>query len=120
MEKKEVFCRIRIVGENVHEVGYLPFLMRIARRLSIPKFDAENFEEASQRIEVLAGGNEDSISEFVRTIKERQPADARVMSITSNPEREKHVMLIDEYDRLLSAELWDKLICAWAAYARKA
>jgi len=110
MEKKEVFCRIFIVGENVFGVGYRPFLLRMARRLTIPRFEAENIEGATQKIEVLAGGNQESISDFIKTINADRPRNALVSSITVDPNCPQHVLPIDEYDRILSAEQQDKIV----------
>ena len=110
MEKKEVFCRIFIEGVNVHGVGYRPFLLRMARKLSIARFEADNIEDTVQKIEVLAGGDPESISQYIKTVKANHPRNALVSSITVDSNCPQHVLPIDEYDRILSAEQLDKIV----------
>jgi len=118
-KNKEAFCRIVIEGENIHGVGYRPFLLRAARRLRVPRFEAENIEDAPPKIEVLAGGNASAIKEFVKTVKTQHPRDAIVSRVRVDPKPPESVLPIDEYDKILSAEQQDRIVSAGLAMLGK-
>ena len=118
-KNKEAFCRIVIEGENIHGVGYRPFLLRAARRLRVPRFEAENIEDAPPKIEVLAGGNASAIKEFVKTVKTQHPRDAIVSRVRVDPKPPESVLPIDEYDKILSAEQQDRIVSTGLAMLAK-
>ena len=75
--------KILIKGEKVHDVGYRLYLMNLAGKLEIEKFDADNiYEDGVQCVEVLVGSSKSKIDKFFDIVnkKENYPVHAKVDS----------------------------------------
>ena len=73
--------KILIKGEKVHDVGCRLYLMNLAGKLEIEKFDADNiYEDGRQCVEVLLGSSKSKIEKFFDIIgkKEKFPAHAKI------------------------------------------
>lgn len=102
--------RIVIEGEKIHNVGYRPFLLRKARELGIPNYDANNIvEDGKQKVVVSLSGEEKQFREFLEFVKENYPLKARVSSV-KEMEPPERVMSVDEYDKILAAEQQNTIV----------
>lgn len=120
LRSKGSFCRISIDGASIHSAGYIPVLLRIARRLQIPKFEADIIEGPLPRIVVHAGGDGASTQEFLETVKTKHPRNAKVTKVLVEEKPSRNILSIDDYQKIFIFERQDKFICAWADFARKA
>jgi len=106
--------KIIIEGRNVHRVnvGYRPFLLRKARELGIPNYDAKNVKEECclDRVVVSLGGEEKQVQEFVEFAEENR-LKAIVVDVRE-AEPPEYIMPIDEYDKVLAAEQQNTVVQA--------
>ena len=77
----EIKKKIIIKGTRVHDVGYRLFLLDEAEAQLIPYLSAKNIKNEAQVVEVLAGGEEDRIENFIEFVKNTFPDDAEVDSV---------------------------------------
>lgn len=102
--------KILIKGKKVHGVGYRPFLLAKARRLGIPNYDAENIvRDGQQTVMVSLAADEKKIQDFVDFTRKNYPPKAMVLEVVEATPPEK-VLLIDEYDKILSAEQQNTIV----------
>lgn len=105
--------RIIIEGEKVHYVGYRPFLLKKARMLGIPNYEADNVEEhGKQKVIVSVCGEEKQVQEFVNFAKENYPKKANVSRAWEDPNPPERVMPIDEYQKVLDSEQHNTMVQA--------
>ena len=75
--------KIKIIGPNVHNVGYRVFLMKHAMNLALPGLSTYNWEEnGQQEVIILVEGDEARIAAFRQTIEKNKPELAEVSNIT--------------------------------------
>ncbi len=70
--------RVVIRGAVVHDIGYRLFLYESADAVDIAEFQARNITGG---VEVLIGGDDTSIDEFVEYVKESRPERAEIEEI---------------------------------------
>lgn len=76
--------RITITGPKVHDVGYRPWLVELARSMGLKGFDVYNDEEDGQQMVIaLIEADDRRIQRFLSTVNEKRPQLANVSSITS-------------------------------------
>lgn len=89
--------KIRIIGPQVHEVGYRNFLMSNALDLGLKGFSARNrTENGAQEIIALIEGDEESIEDFRKLVETEMPEHAKA-SIVMFEDYEGEVMQAGEY-----------------------
>jgi len=104
--------KVIIEGEKVHYVGYRPFLLRKARELRVPNYDAKNVKENGKEIvEVSLGGEEKQVQDFMGFVKSNYPPEAKVSEVKDG-EPPEYVMPIDEYQKILDSEQHNTMVQA--------
>ena len=75
--------KITITGQEVHDVGYRPYLTELAMNTALRGFEVYNDEEnALQTVTALIEADEQRIKRFFNAVKTRQPQLAKVSGIT--------------------------------------
>ena len=104
--------KVIIEGERVHHVGYRPFLLRKARELRIPNYDAKNVKEnGKEMVEVSLGGDDTQVQEFMGFVKGDYPPEAKVSEVKDG-EPPEYVMPIEEYQKILDSEQHSTMVQA--------
>jgi len=70
--------RLVIKGDVVHDIGFRLFLYEHAEVMDITEFQARNIERA---VEVLVGGDEAEVAQFVEFVEQERPERADVEDI---------------------------------------
>jgi len=70
--------RLVIKGDVVHDIGFRLFLYEHAEVMDITEFQARNIEKA---VEVLVGGDEAEVAQFVEFVEQERPERADVENI---------------------------------------
>ena len=110
--------KITITGK-VHDVGYRPFLFRLACRYSITHFDARNVViEDKQAVEVLVDGEEQDVKEFVERIKSDKPLHAAVEDVKIE-EFDGRIGTIKSFIDVFIIEQLDRIIQIGRSYLQK-
>ena len=100
--------RILIFG-NVHDVGYKPFLLKVAGLFDIKRFYADNLIIGGKKaVEVLIDDEEDKVFLFIEYIKRHKPENAKVKKIEIE-DYEGYVCSIDGYYKYLTALQLEKI-----------
>ena len=100
--------RILIFG-NVHDVGYKPFLLKVAGLFDIKRFYADNLIISDKKaVEVLIDDEEDKVSLFIEYIKRHKPENADVEKIEIE-DYDGYVCSIDSYYKYLTALQLEKI-----------
>jgi acylphosphatase len=74
--------KITITGRKVHNVGYRLYLLDEAEGRFIPHFDARNVKiKGKQVVVAIAGGDEETVMDFVEYVKSAPHESASVSSI---------------------------------------
>ncbi len=101
--------KITILGK-VHDVGYRLHLLNLADSLFIDRFDARNvLLDGKQAVVVLVEGDEETLNEFVESIKTTKPEKAVVEEIKIEEYKGK-VRTIDSYRNSLMIEQLNKIV----------
>jgi acylphosphatase len=74
----EMKRRLVIKGDVVHDIGFRLFLYEHAEVMDITEFQARNIERA---VEVLVGGDEAEVAQFVEFVEQERPERADVEDI---------------------------------------
>jgi acylphosphatase len=75
--------KIKITGNNVHNVGYRVFLLKHAMNLALPGLSTYNWEENKQQeVIALVEGDEARIAAFWQTVEKNKPVLAEVSKVT--------------------------------------
>jgi acylphosphatase len=102
--------KIKITGQNVHNVGYRYFLMSSAIDLSLRGFHARNMMSGEeQEVVVLVEGDEEAIADLKKLIESQKPEHSLVSNIAFE-DYDSDVMRVGEYAQISSAEQLGKAI----------
>jgi acylphosphatase len=101
---------IRIMGPNVHDVGYRYFLMSMAMSNRIKMFEAHNIESNDgDEVLVLVDGDDRTVEAFRSSVKTKRPASSEVSNIVFD-DFEGEIMKIGEYAQFCSTVQLNKAI----------
>jgi len=102
--------KIKITGQNVHNVGYRYFLMSSAIDFALRGFQARNTMSGNeQEVVALVEGNEAAIADFKKLI-ERQKPERSLVSNFAFEETDSEVMKTGEYAQICTAFQLNKAI----------
>lgn len=102
--------KIKITGQNVHNVGYRYFLMSSAIDLSLRGFHARNMMSGEEQVVVvLVEGDEEAIADLKKLIESQKPEHSLVSNIAFE-DYDSDVMRVGEYAQISSAEQLGKAI----------
>jgi acylphosphatase len=102
--------KIKITGQNVHNVGYRYFLMSSAIDFALRGFEARNTMNGNeQEVVALVEGNEEAIADFKKLI-ERQKPERSLVSHIAFEETDCDVMRTGEYAQVCTAFQLNKAI----------
>ena len=102
--------KIKITGQNVHNVGYRYFLMSSAIDFALRGFQARNTMSGNeQEVVALVEGNEEAIADFKKLIERQKPEHSLVSNIAFE-ETEDEVMKTGEYAQVCTAFQLNKAI----------
>ena len=102
--------KIKITGQNVHNVGYRYFLMSSAIDFALRGFQARNTMSGNeQEVVALVEGNEEAIADFKKLIERQKPERCLVSNIAFE-ETEDEVMKTGEYAQVCTAFQLNKAI----------
>jgi acylphosphatase len=109
--------KITIIGENVHDVGYRPFLLDEADSQFIPNFFAKNIKrDGKEVLEVLVEGDTEKIEIFKAFVSNNFPESAKVDDVSFS-DYGGLVMDVESYNSHLKASLLSKIASTWAKMA---
>ncbi len=100
--------KIIIEGPKVHDVGYRLFLLDEAEARLIPLLSVKNLRNKEQLVEVLAGGEEEQVNEFIEFVKSNYPDDAEVDSVSVD-DYEGGIRTIESFSRSFSSSQLSKI-----------
>ncbi len=102
--------KIKITGQNVHNVGYRYFLMSSAIDFALRGFEARNAMSGNeQEVVALVEGNDEAIADFKKLI-ERQKPERSLISNIAFEETDCDVMRTGEYAQVCTAFQLNKAI----------
>ena len=102
--------KIKITGQNVHNVGYRYFLMSSAIDLSLRGFHARNMMSGEEQVVVvLVEGDEEAIADLKKLIERQKPERSLVLNIAFE-ETDSEVMKTGEYAQVCTAFQLNKAI----------
>ena len=102
--------KIKITGQNVHNVGYRYFLMSSAIDFALRGFEARNTMSGNeQEVVALVEGNEEAIADFKKLIERQKPERSLVSNIAFE-ETDSEVMKTGEYAQVCTAFQLNKAI----------
>ena len=102
--------KIKITGQNVHNVGYRYFLMSSAIDFALRGFQARNTMSGNeQEVVALVEGDEEAIADFKELI-ERQKPERSLISNIAFEETDSEVMKTGEYAQVCTAFQLNKAI----------
>ena len=102
--------KIKITGQNVHNVGYRYFLMSSAIDFALRGFEARNTMSGNeQEVVALVEGNDEAIADFKKLI-ERQKPERSLISNIAFEETDSEVMKTGEYAQVCTAFQLNKAI----------
>ena len=102
--------KIKITGQNVHNVGYRYFLMSSAIDLSLRGFQARNMmKEEEQEVVALVEGDEEAIADFKKLIESQKPEHSLVSNIAFE-DYDSDVMRTGDYAQVCTALQLNKAI----------
>ena len=102
--------KIKITGQNVHNVGYRYFLMSCAIDLSLRGFHARNMMSGEeQEVVVLVEGDEEAIADLKKLIESQKPEHSLVSNIAFE-DYDSDVMRTGEYAQVCTALQLNKAI----------
>ena len=102
--------KIKITGQNVHNVGYRYFLMSSAINFALRGFEARNTMSGNeQAVVALVEGNEEAIADFKKLIERQKPERSLVSNIAFE-ETDDVVMKTGEYAQVCTAFQLNKAI----------
>ncbi len=102
--------KIKITGQNVHNVGYRYFLMSSAIDFALRGFQARNRMSGNeQEVVALVEGNEEAIADFKKLIERQKPEHSLVSNIAFE-ETDSEVMKTGEYAQVCTAFQLNKAI----------
>ena len=102
--------KIKITGQNVHNVGYRYFLMSSAIDFALRGFQARNTMSGNeQEVVALVEGNEEAIADFKKLIERQKPERSLVSNIAFE-ETDDVVMKTGEYAQVCTAFQLNKAI----------
>lgn len=102
--------KIRIIGPQVHEVGYRYFLMSNALDLGLKGFNARNrTENGVQEIIALIEGDEEPIEDFRKLVETKKPEHAKTSTVAFE-DYDGEVMQAGEYAQVCTATQLNKAI----------
>jgi len=102
--------KIKITGQNVHNVGYRYFLMSSAIDLSLRGFHARNMMSGEkQEVVVLVEGNEEAIADLKKLIESQKPEHSLVSNIAFE-DYDSDVMRTGDYAQVCTALQLNKAI----------
>jgi acylphosphatase len=103
--------KIVIRGSKVHDTGYRVFLLNCALKAGLSGFSASNqiSPENTQLINVCIEGDNDSIKDFEKEIRENRPVKALVDEISTHPYN-KRVIKIQDFIQLLQIEIMNRAL----------
>jgi acylphosphatase len=107
---KKMKQKIRIIGPQVHKVGYRYFLMSNALDLGLKGFNARNrTENGAQEIIALIEGDEELIEDFRKLVETKKPEHAETSTVAFE-DYEGEVMRAGEYAQVCAALQLNKAI----------
>ena len=93
-----------IEGGKVHGVGFRPLLYRMALRLDLQRFDAENvLLDGSEAVDVSFGGDEKAVEDYAEFCRAARPKGSRVLRVREEEPAGK-ILDIGVYDRILASD----------------
>ena len=102
--------KIKITGQNVHNVGYRYFLMSSAIDFALRGFQARNTMSGNeQEVVALVEGNDEAIADFKKLIERQKPERSLVSNIAFE-ETDSEVMKTGEYAQVCTAFQLNKAI----------
>ena len=102
--------KIKITGQNVHNVGYRYFLMSSAIDFALRGFQARNKMCGNeQEVVALVEGNDEAIADFKELIERQKPEHSLVSNIAFE-ETDSEVMKTGEYAQVCTAFQLNKAI----------
>jgi len=102
--------KLKIIGPNVHDVGYRYFLLGIAMSNRIRMFEAHNIKSSEgQEVVVFTDGDEAAIKAFCNQVETERPARSEVSNIVFD-DFEGDVMKIGEYAQFCATVQLNKAI----------
>jgi acylphosphatase len=102
--------KIKITGQNVHNVGYRYFLMSSAIDFALRGFQARNTMSGNeQEVVALVEGNDEAIADFKELIERQKPERSLVSNIAFE-ETDSDVMKTGEYAQVCTAFQLNKAI----------
>lgn len=102
--------KIKITGQNVHDVGYRYFLMSSAIDFALRGFQARNTMSGNeQEVVALVEGNDEAIADFKELIERQKPERSLVSNIAFE-ETDSEVMKTGEYAQVCTAFQLNKAI----------
>jgi acylphosphatase len=102
--------KLKIIGPNVHDVGYRYLLLGIAMSNRIRMFEAHNIKSSEgQEVVVFADGDEAAIKAFCNQVETERPARSEVSNIVFD-DFEGEVMKIGEYAQFCATVQLNKAI----------
>jgi len=102
--------KIKITGQNVHNVGYRYFLMSSAIDFALRGFQARNTMSGNeQEVVALVEGNDEAIADFKELIERQKPEHSLVSNIAFE-ETDSEVMKTGEYAQVCTAFQLNKAI----------
>ena len=102
--------KIKITGQNVHNVGYRYFLMSSAIDFALRGFQARNTVSGNeQEVVALVEGNDEAIADFKELIERQKPERSLVSNIAFE-ETDSDVMKTGEYAQVCTAFQLNKAV----------
>jgi acylphosphatase len=102
--------KIKITGQNVHNVGYRYFLMSSAIDFALRGFQARNtMSENELEVVALVEGDEEAIADLKKLIESQKPEHSLVSNIAFE-ETDSEVMKTGEYAQVCTAFQLNKAI----------
>jgi acylphosphatase len=102
--------KIKITGQNVHNVGYRYFLMSSAIDFALRGFQARNTMSGNeQEVVALVEGDDEAIADFKKLIERQKPERSLVSNIAFE-ETDREVMKTGEYAQVCTAFQLNKAI----------
>ena len=102
--------KIKITGQNVHNVGYRYFLMSSAIDFALRGFQARNTMSGNeQEVVALVEGDDEAIADFKEVIERQKPERSLVSNIAFE-ETDSEVMKTGEYAQVCTAFQLNKAI----------
>ena len=102
--------KIKITGQNVHNVGYRYFLMSSAIDFALRGFQARNTMSGNeQEVVALVEGDDEAIADFKKLIERQKPEHSLVSNIAFE-ETDSEVMKTGEYAQVCTAFQLNKAI----------